>query len=117
MGQQSYMPLKSYLGKVKEVSQLPIDALNHFKRAGVFISIKNNKDKYYLFSVQTGSSSKTPFIRDFGGHIEPGEHPIHAALREFDEESLGVFNTYISCLLYTSPSPRDGLLSRMPSSA
>ena len=24
---------------------------------------------------------------------------------------------HISCLLYTSPSPRDGLLSRMPSSA
>ena len=26
-------------------------------------------------------------------------------------------DTIISCLLYTSPSPRDGLLSRMPSSA
>ena len=25
--------------------------------------------------------------------------------------------TYRTCLLYTSPSPRDGLLSRMPSSA
>ena len=25
--------------------------------------------------------------------------------------------TYQTCLLYTSPSPRDGLLSRMPSSA
>ena len=25
-------------------------------------------------------------------------------------------NQYICCLLYTSPSPRDGLLSRMPSS-
>ena len=24
---------------------------------------------------------------------------------------------FLSCLLYTSPSPRDGLLSRMPSSA
>ena len=24
---------------------------------------------------------------------------------------------FITCLLYTSPSPRDGLLSRMPSSA
>ena len=24
---------------------------------------------------------------------------------------------FINCLLYTSPSPRDGLLSRMPSSA
>ena len=26
-------------------------------------------------------------------------------------------NQYLFCLLYTSPSPRDGLLSRMPSSA
>ena len=26
-------------------------------------------------------------------------------------------NIYLTCLLYTSPSPRDGLLSRMPSSA
>src|SRR5665647_2823406 len=40
------------------------------------------------------------------------------------ETTLGPFNTdptggtgYIFCLLYTSPSPRDGLLSRMPSSA
>ena len=30
------------------------------------------------------------------------------------EEELGFT---ITCLLYTSPSPRDGLLSRMPSSA
>ena len=29
---------------------------------------------------------------------------------------LGLSNAQI-CLLYTSPSPRDGLLSRMPSSA
>ena len=31
-----------------------------------------------------------------------------------DNESAGLV---VSCLLYTSPSPRDGLLSRMPSSA
>ena len=29
----------------------------------------------------------------------------------------GVFKQLDDCLLYTSPSPRDGLLSRMPSSA
>ena len=29
----------------------------------------------------------------------------------------GVVGYELSCLLYTSPSPRDGLLSRMPSSA
>ena len=28
-----------------------------------------------------------------------------------------LYDWYINCLLYTSPSPRDGLLSRMPSSA
>ena len=30
---------------------------------------------------------------------------------------LGYLALCIACLLYTSPSPRDGLLSRMPSSA
>ena len=29
----------------------------------------------------------------------------------------GVEGMFEGCLLYTSPSPRDGLLSRMPSSA
>ena len=28
-----------------------------------------------------------------------------------------IHTKHVSCLLYTSPSPRDGLLSRMPSSA
>ena len=32
-------------------------------------------------------------------------------------ESYGGGGQYSGCLLYTSPSPRDGLLSRMPSSA
>ena len=38
---------------------------------------------------------------------------IKAILKEPD----GIVMIYKSCLLYTSPSPRDGLLSRMPSSA
>ena len=33
-----------------------------------------------------------------------------------DQERMGA-NVRSTCLLYTSPSPRDGLLSRMPSSA
>ena len=32
--------------------------------------------------------------------------------------AMGMYeDSYNTCLLYTSPSPRDGLLSRMPSSA
>ena len=32
-------------------------------------------------------------------------------------DKVAKINTILVCLLYTSPSPRDGLLSRMPSSA
>ena len=33
------------------------------------------------------------------------------------ERGWSLPGSYTTCLLYTSPSPRDGLLSRMPSSA
>ena len=33
------------------------------------------------------------------------------------DEVEKMFTQLLACLLYTSPSPRDGLLSRMPSSA
>ena len=33
------------------------------------------------------------------------------------EDRKGINASVYNCLLYTSPSPRDGLLSRMPSSA
>ena len=50
-----------------------------------------------------------PFVRDL---------PIQVPPREFIEESLNIGGiTPITCLLYTSPSPRDVEESRMPSSA
>ena len=36
---------------------------------------------------------------------------------EAGKDSFAFFDHFSNCLLYTSPSPRDGLLSRMPSSA
>ena len=43
------------------------------------------------------------------------------SIRRVDVARSGVQNRtevdFMGCLLYTSPSPRDGLLSRMPSSA
>ena len=41
--------------------------------------------------------------------------PLGGQDADFQREKF--FETYSACLLYTSPSPRDGLLSRMPSSA
>ena len=40
------------------------------------------------------------------------------ALKNLDESGIVYIGAEVNaCLLYTSPSPRDGLLSRMPSSA
>ena len=42
----------------------------------------------------------------------------HTHTEEHAEAALWILDTLDkACLLYTSPSPRDGLLSRMPSSA
>ena len=62
--------------------------------------------------------------------IEEGEYYVQALLHKYETFNLSTGYTVklpmdqgegqkwnISCLLYTSPSPRDGLLSRMPSSA
>ena len=45
------------------------------------------------------------------------EQPIRGLQLEPEEEKTASGFQFLSCLLYTSPSPRDGLLSRMPSSA
>ena len=42
---------------------------------------------------------------------------MQVAQRATSATNVFATNAYFTCLLYTSPSPRDGLLSRMPSSA
>ena len=48
--------------------------------------------------------------------IRATDLPLRDTLRELLRQGPSVDDHY-TCLLYTSPSPRDGLLSRMPSSA
>ena len=42
-------------------------------------------------------------------------HEIKNIIKEIKEQRIAGCN--VTCLLYTSPSPRDGQISRMPSSA
>ena len=51
-----------------------------------------------------------------GGYVAMATHKALEASGEKVAASMPVSGPY-ACLLYTSPSPRDGLLSRMPSSA
>ena len=49
--------------------------------------------------------------------VEGAGSPAEVNLRASDIANMGFAEAVNICLLYTSPSPRDGLLSRMPSSA
>ena len=54
-------------------------------------------------------------LANYGFTVPKGERDWYRRLRKKDYSVF--FEELNSCLLYTSPSPRDGLLSRMPSSA
>ena len=54
---------------------------------------------------------------NFKPYILLEKNGVHIINLESTIESINKACEYISCLLYTSPSPRDATLSRMPSSA
>ena len=63
---------------------------------------------------------KTRVAVIFGGKSTEHEISIISAVQamnNMDADKYEIIPLYLSCLLYTSPSPRDGLLYRMPSSA
>ena len=50
--------------------------------------------------------------------IRPVEYPVRCGeCKALQRLAVPERESFADCLLYTSPSPRDGLLSRMPSSA
>ena len=64
------------------------------------------------------TSEKKSKAQSMGMHTEVLTGRTQQKFFNPDEaENFYYFGTYDVCLLYTSPSPRDGLLSRMPSSA
>ena len=48
---------------------------------------------------------------------EISQDQLERKIFQYEIEKLKLEKEIMRCLLYTSPSPRDGLLSRMPSSA
>ena len=63
----------------------------------------------------TGSNGKT-VVKEWLYQLLHTDYSITRSPRSYNSQ-IGVPLSVWACLLYTSPSPRDGLLSRMPSSA
>ena len=76
-----------------------------FLDANVLVSVLNKEYPLFTYTSRiTSLADKTNFTLYTS--------PVCLAIAFYFAEKK-----YKSCLLYTSPSPRDGLLSRMPSSA
>ena len=76
-------------------------------RSDALVPVNNNSRAYAAFNrVVEGAGSGLRYVE-----VTNAQHfDTFIPLSGFDTR-------FVPCLLYTSPSPRDGLLSRMPSSA
>ena len=75
-----------------------------FINTPVWFAQEGDTNSFYIFSA--GEAGKVKRIRNFSS--------VKVAICDARGNLQG---KWISCLLYTSPSPRDRSLSRMPSSA
>ena len=90
------------------------------------VSQKNQNEPEFMQAVTEVAETVIPYIVTqeiyYGQNIllrmvEPERVVSFRVAWIDDNEEIQVNRGYRICLLYTSPSPRDGLLSRMPSSA
>ena len=83
---------------------------------------KYNKHLLKLISICLLGTATPTFASDIGG-VSATANPVANSSGSVTNQAIQVLqgpyitNQYGDCLLYTSPSPRDATLSRMPSSA
>ena len=89
-----------------------------------FIRLNSDPEIMRYFPKTLTSAESTEFISIMSSIIAEKGWGFWAVENKFTNEFIGFVGLNsprtllpFSCLLYTSPSPRDGLLSRMPSSA
>lgn len=87
------MKIKSYcLTTVREFRDLEKNYKGTWierRRAGIIPFTKNDKGRI-VFGL--GLDSRTHELTDFGGSLHHGEKTVEGALRELEEESLGLFS-------------------------
>src|SRR5665647_2579052 len=98
---QFYIEMVHFMSKLWEDFQIP------------YINVKNYNPKPLYLSYINRDQTRLNLLLDLAATAKDMK-----LIEEFLKRGASPNNgLYGACLLYTSPSPRDGLLSRMPSSA
>ena len=106
------------IGKQRECQLLVVAELGEFGRL-----VGGDADDIQPGAVEFGQAvpevARLPRTsRRRSGGVEVDDDPAALVVRQLYGVAVGIGQAECGgCLLYTSPSPRDGLLSRMPSSA
>src|SRR5664279_4794879 len=107
---------------MKKISILVIED-NRLLRDGIAAILKKQNDMHVVATVGNGENilvimdkvKPNIVLLDLGLRNQDSLQIVKLTKQDFPETKIIVMD--LICLLYTSPSPRDGLLSRMPSSA
>ena len=85
---------------------------------GMNVNLTPQLEELVRRKVATGMyNSASEVVRDALRLMAQHDQVHEVKLEQLRQEIKLGLNSGDACLLYTSPSPRDGLLSRMPSSA
>ena len=111
-------PAKSFRNRINSAKMLGLSPLDLQKSTALFLD-KKSIEVYAQYEIEMKKANALDF-----GDLLMKVHDLFkmypAVLEEYQNQFRYVMvDEYqdTNCLLYTSPSPRDGLLSRMPSSA
>ena len=88
-----------------------------YRRAGTLHDIKTNMPVYDVEAFESDMEIWNKLEKRFRVLETLTDHCLNGSARSLIVYGPAGLGKSYTCLLYTSPSPRDGLLSRMPSSA
>ena len=92
-----------------------ISALNHIHKTGLFGNYESKSEENLLKVSEIKNMLIVQIVQYKNSSVSFQSIDIDGL--KLKNEPLSVVSNNDTCLLYTSPSPRDRVLSRMPSSA